>query len=784
MVSDRNKINRVAVIGNYLPRQCGIATFTTDLSMALLNEIKSEDDLIVVAMDDVPEGYDYPDNVKFRVRANVQSDYFWSANFLNTKQCDVAILQHEYGIFGGKNGSYILQLIKQLRMPVLTTLHTVLNKPSYDQKTIIQELAKYSHRLIVMSHKAEKMLVDIYGINKKKIAFIPHGIPDSSFENPGVYNELFGFPGRQLLLTFGLLGPNKGIEYVIKALPDIIKNHPEVIYLILGQTHPHIKQVYGDIYRDSLLQLVTDLHLEDYVRFHNQFVTIDTLLQYLQTSAIYVTPYIQKEQITSGTLAYALGVGTTVVSTPYWYAEELLSDGRGILVPFNDSMSLSRVVNDILRDKDDREKMRFLAYQYGRSMIWKEVARNYLGLASEIVEELKQSTKIHVHDWHNSKVLDNLPEINLFHLKALTDDTGVMQHALYTVPNLHHGYCVDDNARALIVVSMYYQLYKDEKIIPLIQKYLAFLYYAFNPENARFRNFMSYDRRWLELLVNEYSHARALWGLGVAVKYAPNNSIRSMAMKIFVEGLSELENFLSPRSWAFTIIGLHNYLEIYGGDNYARRMRTILAEKLFDLFHANSSPDWIWCEEKVTYANANLSHALLLSGQWIPNREMYDMGLRSLEWLLKIQTAPAGHLSIIGNKDWFKKGSEMSAFDQQPIEAKCLVEASVEAYKSTGDEKWLSEAQRCLAWFLGGNDINMRICDFETGGCCDGLKPHGVNSNQGAESSLSWLIALLKMYEVQGQSLLVSKINTVSISDDVPVTANYGGIKAQETIVI
>lgn len=747
-------IGKIAVIGNYLPRQCGIATFTTDLSQSLSHELITEENLINVAMDDIPEGYNYPPQVKFRVRQNVQSDYFWAADYLNANQYDAVIVQHEYGIFGGEDGAHILQMIQSLKMPVITNLHTVLEHPTDGQRKVMNGLAKYSDRLLVMSKKAIDILTNVYEIDKKMITFIPHGIPDVAFKEPGIFNNRFGLENKDVILTFGLLGPDKGIENMIEAMPLIVKEHPNVMYLILGQTHPHILDKTGDSYRRSLQQLVNKLGMKNHIIFHNNFVKLEMLVQYLQTAKIYAIPYLKKEQITSGTLAYALGVGTAVVSTPFWYAEESLAEGRGKLVPFNNPAEMAKEINYLLSNNHEREMMRFKGYQYGRSMIWKEVAKMHLNLISK-VKERKPLENIQEVGAKYHKIFNELPEINLSHLKTMTDDTGLLQHAKYMTPNFHHGYCVDDNARGLIAITKYYTLRKDKGVLPLIQKYLAFLFYAFNQENGRFRNFMSYDRRWMELAGSEDSHARALWGLGVTVKEAPDGSIRNMAMRLFLESLPVVEHFTAPRAWGFAVLGLHSYLSVYEGDIAARKIRDNLAMKIFQLFKNNASGDWPWCENTATYANAILPHALIVAGKWMPNQEMYDTGIRVLEWLLKVQTAPEGHLSVIGNDGWFDKNGHRSMFDQQPIEVKSLIDACLDAYIETGDKKWFKESERCLSWFLGHNDLQIPVCDHKTGGCGDGLESQGVNGNQGAESTLAWIISLINMHTAMGlQSLL------------------------------
>ena len=745
------RATKIAVIGNYLPRQCGIATFTADLCDALAGQTKKVgENLIAVAMDDILEGYDYPDRVKFQINAHLQPDYIRAADFLNVHKFDLAILQHEYGIFGGNTGSHVLHLIQNLRMPVIITLHTVLREPTEEQRVIIQELAKHSEFFIVMARHACILLKEVYGIDEEKVAFIPHGIPDVPFNRTDSFRKSLGLEKKKILLSFGLLSPGKGLEVMINAMPRIIEKHPEAVYTILGKTHPHVKDEFGDSYRQGLIQQVNRLGIDKSVHFKDHFVEIETLTEYIKASDIYVTPYISEDQIVSGTLAYALGMGTVVVSTPYLYAKEMLADGRGSLVPFGDSEAMAKEIIYLLDHEDLCLDIREKCYQHGRSMIWKKVGADYLDLGSRALRRAVDRPVPQYLERTDDRIVAELPEVNLHHMKVMTDDTGIRQHAKYSIPDLTHGYCVDDNARALIVASMYYSLLRDKGSIPLIQRYLSFLHFSFNPENGRFRNFMSYDRRWLEEVGSEDSHGRSLWGLGVAIKYAPNDSIRNMAATLFLDGLRVVDDFSSPRAWAFTIIGLHAYMSFFGGDASARRMRTKLAKRLFGLFKDNATDEWMWCEEKATYANAKLPHALILAGQWIPNPEMHEMGMASLRWLLKEQTAPEGHLSTIGNLNWHERKGERSIFDQQPIEAMCLIEACAEAFRSTRDTHWLEEGQRCLGWFMGRNDINENVYVFNTGGCCDGIHENGVNDNQGAESTLAWLVSLLTMYEVLG----------------------------------
>jgi glycosyltransferase involved in cell wall biosynthesis len=749
------KVKSIALIGTCVPRKCGIATFTDDLSRALEEECAGDCRIDVVAMDDIDGGYAYPPRVKFQIRDNSLTDYLRAAEFLNTNQTNIVILQHEYGIFGGKIGCHILHLVKNLKMPLITTLHTVLTEPSDEQRAILLELADYSEQLAVMSKKAVQILRDTYGIPEKKVTYIPHGIPDFAFEDPSYYKDLFGVENRTLLLSFGLVHPGKGYEVVIQALPEVIQSHPEVIYIILGVTHPHIIRGSGDVYRHSLHQLVHRLGLESFVRFDNKFVDLPELCQYISAADIFITPYVSPVQISSGTLSYAVGAGKAVISTPYWYAEELLAEGRGVLVPFGDVKAMARAINNLLDNVQERNAMRKRAYEYGRRMTWKEVARRYLDLCSRVLERPRSRVKATSRQRSPARIVEALPVPNLQHLRVMTDDTGILQHCTCTIPNRDHGYCVDDQARALIVTSLYYALYRDKQVIPLTQRYLAFLFHAFNRENGRFRNFMSYDRKWLEEAGSEDAHGRALWGLGVAVREAPTDSIRAMATRLFKDGLPALEDFTFLRSWAFALVGIHAYLEVYHGDAEVRRVRRQLTEKLYQSFK-HCRPDWFWPEDVVTYDNAKLPHALLLAGRHLSDPQIFDTGLAALNWLLKQQTAPEGHLTIVGNDGWMTRTGYRARFDQQPVDAMALVDACLEAFRGTGEFMWVEEARRCLNWFLGYNDLNLPLYDFTTGGCCDGLTPHGVNANQGAESTLSWLIALLTMYEVIGHEVLIN----------------------------
>ena len=742
-------VQTVALVGSYVPRKCGIATFTKDLRDALAAEANHPQTL-VLSMDDTPEGYPYPPEVRFQIQAGKPRDYALAADLLNINQTDIVILQHEFGIFGGPSGRLILDLVHRHRMPLVTTLHTVLRDPTREQAGIIVELLDRSDRVVVMSDLARRILETRYHAPPETIALIPHGIPDVPFVDPAFYKDQFGLERRTVLMTFGLLSPGKGIEVAIRAMPRIAARHPEVMYVILGAVHPHVFKREGNAYLTSLERLAARLGVADHVVFHSRYVTLEELIRYLGAVDLYLTPYPHKEQIVSGTLAYALGMGKAVVSTPYWYAEEMLADGRGRLFPFGDSEALAAAVNELLDDPVARNAMRKRAYMYCRNMVWKEVARSYLQVAADILADRRARPRPVSGFRPRRSVLTGIPEVNLNHLRALTDDTGVLQHAVYCVPDRHHGYCTDDNARALLVAVQYHALAGEDIVLPLVNTYLSFLHYAFNPETKRFRNFMSYDRKWLEAVGAEDVQGRAIWALGKTVALAPNNAVLSFASRLFNEAVAGAEALRSPRAWAFALVGIHAYLERFGGDAFARRARAELARRLFDLFRENACEDWPWCENIVTYVNAKLPHALILSGQWLFDRAMIEQGLRSLEWLVRLQGADDGVVSLIGNQGWLQRDGARARFDQQPIEAMALVEACAEAWRCTQDETWLERARQCLGWFLGSNDTQSTLYDFSTGGCRDGLHPDGPNLNEGAESTLAWLLALLTYREFEG----------------------------------
>lgn len=662
----------------------------------------------------------------------------------------MALVQHEFGIFGGAAGSYLLTMLRDVSMPVVTTMHTVLRQPNDSQRKVTRELAELSDRVVVMAQAAVEMLRDIYHVPAQKLVMIPHGIPDVPFVDPAFYKDQFGVEGRQVLLTFGLLSPGKGIEHVLRALPKLVADHPNLTYVVLGATHPHVKRQSGEQYRHELQRLADELGVLPHVMFENRYVDLNELCQFLGAADIYVTPYLGAEQIVSGTLAYALGAGKAVVSTPYSYAQEVLADGRGRLVPFQDPDAIAREVGWLLHHEVERQAMRKRAYLYMRNAVWREVARSYLGVFHEVRRQpLVRRLATRPRQVSKTSVLHAVPELKMDHVRRLTDDVGILQHAHFTVPDRSQGYCTDDNARALIFALQAYRLLQAPELLEWATTYLSFLQHAYNRANDRFRNFLGYDRRWQDEIGSEDSHGRAVWGLGIAVADAPTVGLRAAAVDLFEHALRAVESFTSPRAWAHTLIGIHGYLRLYSGDSDARRIRETLGKRLYELFQANATDRWPWPENELTYANAMLPHALLMCGQWMQRGDMIDMGLRSLQWLLEVKTGPDGTLSLVGNGGWYPRDGAPARFDQQPIDAHSLLEACIEAHNVTGNQRWLDDARRCFDWFLGKNLVHKTLYDYETGGCRDGLQTCGVNENEGAESTLAWLLSLLAIRSLE-----------------------------------
>ena len=741
---------RLAFIGNSLPRRCGIATFTTDLQQAVATSAPAIETSII-AMTDRGQSYDYPATVRAEVRDDCPVDYERAAEMLNKSQVHVVSLQHEFGIFGGEAGADILPLLSRLTMPVVTTLHTVLAEPTAAQRDVLSAIVAASAKVVVMAEKGVELLRTVYRVPADKIEMIPHGIPDVAFVEPDAAKARLGFSGRSVILTFGLLSPNKGIEIMIDAMPSILKRRPDAVYVVLGATHPHLVRDHGEAYRDSLVDRVRELGIEDHVVFLDQFVDMPTLLDFIAMSDVYVTPYLDEAQMTSGTLAYSFGLGKAVVSTPYWHARELLADGKGILVSFGDAGAIGAEIAELLTDDDRRQSMRRRAYASSRSMTWARTASRYRAT----FEAARLAVPLRVISGPvglASRDSGAPPAMRTDHLLAMCDDTGLFQHAIHSVPDRAHGYCVDDNARALLVACALNA--PGETPLPdvLTSRFAAFIQHAWNPDAGRFRNFLGFDRRWLEDCGSEDSHGRTLWSLGEAARSDASAPRRRWATALFAAALPAVERFTSPRAWAFTLLGLDGYCDIAPGDQDASRIRRVLADRLLAILAAVETDDWTWFEEALSYDNARLPQALILTGKATGTPAYVRAGLRSLRWLMARQTTAGGRFRPVGSDSFWNVRQAPAAFDQQPLEAAATISACLAASRSDGSPEWRADAARAFAWFLGANDLNVPLVDLDTGSCRDGLHPDRANENRGGESVVSYLLGLSEVRELARRS--------------------------------
>jgi len=741
----------IAFVSTYLPRQCGIATFTHSLVAACNELLDKRLRTVVVAMDNPKAGYDYPESVKHRVDQRARVDYVETAAFLNYSNVRVVSLQHEFGIFGGPEGAYILDMLRDLHCPVITTFHTVLHSPDEEQRAVMNELIERSQRLVVMSKRGARFLREVYGASGQKVCFIPHGVEQLPLVEPDRYKGQFGLEGRQVALTFGLLGPGKGIEYMLQALPAVAARYPNLCYIVLGATHPNIRESEGESYRLNLQRMARELGLHKNVLFIGRFVEQNELSEFLKAADIYVTPYLNREQITSGTLAYALGAGKPIIATRYWYAEELLAHGRGVLVDFRDAEGLAQAILRLLDNPNELRAIRAQAYEYSRRMVWPEVARQYIDIFRDAMSSARVTVTMPDITMRRLLPITGLPRPKLDHLVRMTDDTGLLQHAHYSVPDRAHGYTTDDNARALVVATKYYNLFNDEVAERLLGTYLSFMHYLQRPEGL-FRNCLSYDRRFLDEVGSDDCYGRSLWGLGYVISRGPG-SYRQFATEMFETSIRRhnVLEVLSPRGRANTIIGLYYYMQRFPEARDIEGKIAALADKNMELFEAHSDPDWLWFEPTITYDNAVLPQGLLHAHEVTGNRRYLDVAVAALDFLISKCHRSGDHFSLVGNAGWHKKGQDSAQFDQQPIDASGLVEACKAAFRVTGKRDYLRYMRSAFDWYLGVNDLGVPLYDFHTGGCADGLTPHGPNQNQGAESLLCCLLALLTLTEIYSE---------------------------------
>jgi glycosyltransferase involved in cell wall biosynthesis len=729
--------HRVCFIGTHAPRRCGIGTFTSDLANCVRAYAESAD---VIAINEPGGRHRYRKEVVYQIPEKKVCAYRAAADYLNLNEYSIVCLQHEYGIFGGPAGENILQLLRNLRMPLVTTLHTLLEDPDQEQRDVLEEIVQLSQRVVVMSHKAKAILQRLHNVDPRRIDLVPHGAPDVEYVEPSAVKHLIGAEGRTVILTFGLLSPDKGIEYVIESLPKLVESHPDLLYIVLGATHPNVRALTNDAYRKRLKGLAKSLGIADHVRFEDRFVELDVLVKFLQAADIYVTPYLKPQQITSGTLSYAFACGKPIVSTPYWHAAELLADERGVLVPFRDASAVEGAIHGLLEDRDKLGQMAARAYSEGRGTTWKAIGAKYSRIFDQASHESRAQLPLIMSGRTNGSYSPEPVSVDIRHMAAMTDDTGIFQHAVGPVPNRHEGYCVDDNARALLVCSRLAKLgMSSSQIDQLVVTYLSFMHHAWNHGNGRFRNFMTFGREWAEEFGSEDSHGRSIWGLGEFVASSAHQDLRKVAMTTLDKALKSVPEFTSPRAWAYSIIGIGQDGSPLSGETLAWEIVRDLSNRLLKLYNHNVAEDWKWFEGYVSYDNARLSQAMICAGKALDDQKMVVVGLESLEWICAHQVGPHGEFFPIGSDHVWHQHQEKPRFDHQPLEAWGIVDACLEAATVDRGMVWLDRAKWAAEWFTGRNHLQQSVVDFRTGGCRDGIHIDRLNENQGAESTLAYI---------------------------------------------
>jgi len=738
---------KVAYISTYPPRRCGIGTYTQNLIHSVSENIKNrlvDQHAMVVAMDEDQNHLEYPEEVKYIIRANHQEDYVQASRFINFSGASLCVLQHEFGIFGGDQGVFLLPLIKRLQIPLLVTFHTVLKNPSYVQKAVIKEIGMSASKVTVMSNLAVTFLRDIYGLPLDKVHLIEHGVPDFEGAYSARLKEKYGFEDRKIILTFGLLGRNKGIETVLHALASVVKKHPEVLYIILGKTHPWVLRISGEEYREYLKMLVKKYELKEHVYFYDQFVKEEELMDYLTMSDIYITPYLAEEQITSGTLSYAVGAGSCVLSTPYWHAKELLDKGRGMLFDFKNHFQLANILNNLLDHPQKIQKYRKKAFEYGKKIRWLRSGHQYLHLYRKVKKSVK------AQDANRFETIDItlMPSLNLDHIMRLTDDTGILRYAKYGIPRFKGGYSLNDNARALLMSVMYYDQRKDRNLLDYMLRYLSYIDYMQNG-NGTFRNHLSFNRKFRDKCGTEDAFGRAIWALGYLVRYQPTVALKLNGKEIFLRSVHQFLNLRSLRGIANTTIGISFFLREYSLREEIMQCLGRLVSRLKESYKQYSTPDWLWFENKMTYDNGIIPLALLHSYRVIEDEEVLEIAKRSLDFLIKV-TFHDHYYKPIGSRRSFYPNSKVPGYNQESTEAMSMILLLYQAYRIFHDNSYLQKLFSCYLWYLGENQLNIPLYDHESGGCYQGLTYRGVNKNEGAEGTLAYLIAhltVLKAHE-------------------------------------
>ncbi len=725
----------VVHLSSFPPRECGIATFTEDITNALDQKFNPSVKSRIVALNDNPTSiYNYnAKKVAGEINANEISFYVNLAKELNLNpNVKVVNIQHEFGLFGGNWGDYIIPFLQVLEKPSVITFHSVLENPDDELKNVVSTIASRASALVVMNSLSKEILTLDYQIRPEIISIIPHGIPQVALEPSEKYKNKLGLQGKTILSTFGFLSPNKGVQHAIRSLPEVVRKYPNVVYLVIGATHPNIVRDKGESYRNLLIQEIQKLGLENNVKFYNKYLNLDELLNFLRATDIYISPTVDESQSVSGTLSYALGCGRPVITTQTSYAKFLVSPNCGRLVPSRNPGAIARSLFELLADDKKVKALGREAYEHTRPMTWPNVATAYFKLYEKLSDLEAEN--------------DKLPELKLDHLHRLTDNFGILHFAKYSKPETRYGYSLDDNARALLVSAKQYKKDSDPKLEKLIQIYLNFIKFTQRPTGT-FANIVS-SQKVKDGTTDEDVQGRAIWALGFTASnpHLPEN-LRNQARKLFTKTTTHLLKLKSPRAIAFAMTGLYHHLRTEPSVKLLKVFKN-LADRQVAQYKEFASEDWHWFEDQLTYSNSKLAESLFYAYDLTKNPEYLTVAKKTLNFLKTI-TFEKDHYSPIGQNGWYFRNKKRAYFDQQPEETSTMVETKTVAYQVTGDKQYLKDAYRVFSWFLGKNHLNQMVYDEATGGCYDGVGQYAINLNQGAESTISYLLARLALDEVK-----------------------------------
>ena len=739
LISKQNSISgsvkdlaEILFITSYPPRECGIATYSQDLIEALNNKFSSSLSIKVCALESGDTNYSYPGEVKYTLKTSIAAEYEKLAIKINkNNRIKLVLIQHEFGFYCKQEQAF-LQFLCDLKKPIATVFHTVLPHPDEQLKAKVKNIVAVCESIIVMTNTSANILINDYGVPQEKITVIAHGTHLVQHLSEKFLKLKYNLKNRKVLTTFGLLSSGKSIETTLDALPAIVKQNPEVIFLVIGKTHPEVVKTDGEKYREMLQQKVIDFGLEDHVRFINKYLALPELLEYLQLTDIYLFTTNDPNQAVSGTFAYAMSCGCPIISTPIPHAKEVLTPDTGIIFDFRNSPQLAAGVNRLLNDDQLRSKLISNTLQKVVSTAWENSAVAHASLFSKI-----GGNKVNLRY--------NLPHINLSHLKLMTTNTGIIQFSKINQPDESTGYTLDDNARALVASCMYYKLTGDERTLYYVQKYLSFIKFCQQPDGS-FLNYVDKDCKFTDQnkAVNlDDSNGRAIWALGYLlslIDVLPTKVVLE-ADRVIGKSLNGLELIHSPRAMAFAVKGLYYYYRAIKSPENLTLIKTF-SQRLVEMYEQESSEEWEWFEGYLTYANSTMPEAMLYA--WLLTGETIykDIALKSFNFLLSHIFNENG-IEVISNKKWLVKGQEAGHFGEQPIDVAYTIMTLSKFYDVFVDEDYRKKMEIAFDWFLGNNRLHQIVYNPCTGGCYDGLEETHVNLNQGAESTVSYLMARL-----------------------------------------